>query len=84
MAPQDVSTADSNKGALQHLWLFSSNELNWQKRPPQFEASLSRWYGSYQQTWAKYYRMDALILTLVEPSGLTYDLSPGLFGFDRP
>ncbi len=84
VAPQDVSTADSNKGALQHLWLFSSNELNWQKRPPQFEASLSRWYGSYQQTWAKYYRMDALILTLVEPSGLTYDLSPGLFGFDRP
>ena len=34
VAPQDVSTAETEKGALQHLWLFSSGELKWQKMPP--------------------------------------------------
>ena len=84
VAPQDVSTAETDKRAFQHLWLFSSDELNWQKMPPQFEASLSRWYGSYQETWAKYYRIDALMLTLVEPSGLMNDLPPGLLGLNHP
>ena len=84
VAPQDVSTAETDKRALQHLWLYASDELNWQKMPPQFNTSLLRWYGSYQEAWAKYYRMDVLMLTLVEPSGLTYDLSPGLFALDRP
>ena len=83
VVPQDVSTAETDKGALQHLWLFSSDESSCQNMPPQFTASLSRWYGSYQETWAKYYRMDALMLTLAEPSGLTHDLSPGLLRLDR-
>lgn len=84
VVPQDVSTAETDKGAFQHLWLYSSDELNWQKLSPQFKMSLSRWYGSYQQTWSKYYRMNALLLTLVEPSGLSYDLSPGLFDLAQP
>ncbi len=80
---QDVSTAETDKGALQHLWLFSSDELNWQKMPPQFTVSLSGWYGSYRETRAKLYRMNALVLTLAGPSGLTYDLSPALLGLDH-
>lgn len=83
VAPQDVSTAETDKRALQHLWLFSSTELNWQKMPPQFELSLLRWYESYRQTWAEEYRIDALMLSLVQPSNLTYDLSPGLLGLDH-
>jgi hypothetical protein len=82
VAPEDVSTAASDKRALQHLWLYASDELNWQKMPPEFVTSLARWYGAYQATWAKYYRMNVLMLTLVEPSGLTYDLSPTLFALD--
>ncbi len=38
--PEDVSTAETDKGALQHLLLFCSDELNWQKMPPQFTVSL--------------------------------------------
>ncbi len=84
VVPQDVSTTETNKNVLQHLWLFSSNELNWQKMPPQFKTSLLQWYELYQATWVKYYSMDVRMVTLVEPSGLTYDLSPGLFGLDHP
>ena len=84
VAQQDVSTVDTDKHTLQHLWLYSSVELNWQKMPPQFQQSLLRWYASYQETWIKYFRIDALMLTLVEPSGLTYDLSPSLLGLDHP
>jgi hypothetical protein len=79
VAPQDVSTTETEKRAVQHLWLYPSCELNWQKMPPDFKASLTGWYGSYRTTWAKYCRMDVLMLTLVEPNGLSYDLSPGLF-----
>jgi hypothetical protein len=78
VAPEDVSTADTEKQALQHLWLYSSDELNWQKMPPDFITSLGRWYSNYQATWSKYYRINVLMLTLVEPNGLHYDLSPGL------
>jgi hypothetical protein len=84
VAPQDVSTEQTEKRALQHLWVFSSVELNWQKMPPQFEASFARWYRSYRATWAQYYQLDGVMVTLVEPSGLSYDLSPGLFALDRP
>ena len=84
VAPQDVSTAETDKRALQHLWLYSSDNLNWQKMPQQFQASLLRWYRSYQEMWIKDYSMDVLILTLVQPSGLTCDLSPGLLGLDHP
>ncbi len=83
VVPEDVSTSETEKRALQHLWLYSSDELNWQKMPPQFMTSLARWYSSYQATWAKEYRMDVLMLTLVEPGGLDYDLSPGLFALNQ-
>ena len=82
VAPEDVSTANSEKRALQHLWLYASDALNWQAMPPDFVTSLARWYGAYQETWAKYYRMNVLMLTLVEPSGLNHDLSPTLFALD--
>jgi len=82
VAPEDVSTANSEKRAPQHLWLYASDQLNWQKMPPEFVKSLARWYGAYQATWARYYRMNVLMLTLVEPNGLTYDLSPTLFALD--
>ena len=79
VAPEDVSTADSEKVAEQHLWLYASDPVNWQKMPDDFKSSLGRWYAAYRAVWKPYNSMRVSMLTLVEPDGLTYDLSPGLF-----
>lgn len=84
VATQDVSTSATEKGAPQHLWFFASKELNWQKMPQDFKTSLSHWYSSYQATWAKEDPIEAALITLVQPGGLTVDLSPSLFGLERP
>ena len=82
VAPQDVSTTDVETRAFQHLWLYSSRRLNWQHMPPDFKTSLARWYGSYRATWANEYRIDVLMVTLVQPDGLSYDLLPSLVALD--
>lgn len=82
VAPEDVSTVDTEKFAEQHLWLYASAEVNWQRMPADFKSSLARWYAAYRAVWKSSYEMRVGMLTLVEPSGLTYDLSPGLFPFE--
>ncbi len=82
VASEDVSGGPSDQGSLQHLLIYSSTKANWQKMPPEFVASLGRWYEDYRAIWTKYYPVRAVMLTLVQPDGLTVDLSPALFHLD--
>ena len=79
VAPEDVSSGPGEKDSLQHLWLYASDVVNWQKMPPDFMTSLAHWYTTYRTIWKPYYSMRVVMLTLVEPTGLTVDLSPSLF-----
>jgi len=81
VATDDVHGADSDKGAMIHLWLFSSTKLNWQQLPPSFTSSMGEWWVSTTKVWQKYYTERVTIVSLVQPSGEIVTLSPSLFHF---
>jgi hypothetical protein len=64
-----------------HLWLFSSTTLNWQRMPVPFLTSFSRWNNTYL---GKIIPENIVLVTLVQPSGETVDLSPSIFSLSAP
>jgi len=63
-----------------HLWLFSSTSLNWAPQP--FIASLARWWSSTSH--GQIISEKIVLVTLVQPSGETVDLSPSIFSLSAP
>ena len=81
-ATGSINSDRSDSGtSLIHLRLFASQELNWQKLPPEFKKSFLRWWDQTTQVWTKYSPEKVALITLIQPSGQEVDLSPGLFGF---
>lgn len=81
-----VATSDIHDGPGEaenpiHLWLFSSIPMDWQKLPPAFLSSLTRWWTSTTQAGADPVPDNIVLVTLVEPSGEMVDLSPDILAF---
>jgi hypothetical protein len=76
VATGQVNGGSPSRNSLIHLRLYSSVPLNWQKLPPQFESSLRRWWNSTTHAWDKYAPEQLVMITMVQPTGDTVDLSP--------
>jgi hypothetical protein len=75
-----VSNGPKDTGTICHLWLFSSQPINWQKLPEPFLSSRARWSSANR---AKGYEENIVLVTLVKPDGAMIDLSPSLLSFSR-
>jgi hypothetical protein len=83
VVPQTVRTDPGEKGVSLHLWFFTSAQLNWQKMPQPFAASLANWFDAYHATWAKYFNMWPVMVTIVQPTGETVDVLPAQVGLSK-
>jgi hypothetical protein len=66
-----------------HLWVFTSQKLNWQHMPPGFMTSLHRWLptiGANGYRGTNGYRYNFSIETIVQPRGVMVDLGPDILG----
>ncbi len=79
-----ISNGPTDTGSSIHLWLFSSTKLNWQKLPPSFQSSFTRWWNKTTQVWNESVPEKVVLVTIVQPSGEMVDLSPSLFAFTQP
>ena len=66
-----------------HLWIYTSEKLNWQKIPAPFLSSLHRWLATistdpYFGTHGYIY--DFSLATIVQPNGVMEDLGPDTLG----
>jgi hypothetical protein len=61
--------------ARDHLWLFTSTHLNWQKIPSAFVSSLRRWN---QTNTMGLEPIPFILVTIVQPNGEMVDLAPSL------
>ena len=78
-----ISGSDSAEKS--HLWLYSSEKLNWQQIPAPFLTSLHRWLatiGADGYRGTKGYRYDFSLATIVQPSGIIVDIGPDVLGLD--
>jgi hypothetical protein len=77
VAMDEVHTAEEEQASV-HLWLFSRTKLNWQKLPPNFLKNLSQWWKQTQEYSKDTVPEELYIATIVQPTGETVDLTPGL------
>ena len=62
-----------------HLWIFSSNKLNWQHLPPSFLISLPRWLSTIAKPGyygTSGYPFNFVLATIVQPNGEMEDITP--------
>jgi hypothetical protein len=81
-----INTISSNSSPFKsHLWVYTSEKLNWQKVPPSFLFSLNRWLATIGENGyfgTDGYRYDFSLATIVQPNGVMTDLGPNVFGLD--
>ena len=68
-----------------HLWIYSSEKLNWQHIPAPFLTSLHRWLttiGTDGYMGGRGYHYDFTLATIVQPSGIMEDIGPDVLGLD--
>jgi hypothetical protein len=77
----------SNDGSSQtHLWIYTSEKLNWQHMPTSFLASLHRWLatiGADTYRGTSGYRYTFTLVTVVGPNGIMEDIGPDVFGLGQ-
>jgi len=78
VAMSSVNTAQSERGAPIHLWIFSSTTFNWQKLPPNFLLHVNQWWAATQNYSKAYFDDELALVTIVQPTGETVDMTPAL------
>jgi hypothetical protein len=67
--------------ARDHLWLFCSRPLNWQKLPLELLSSIRRWND---RTAMAFGPQPFILVTIVQPTGEIVDLAPALLQLSEP